>query len=70
MDGNALLVAYVQIRGETFERRAVTVGDSDGQWTTVLSGVRAGEYVVTSGAYQIRLSSLNTSEISDHGHVH
>jgi RND family efflux transporter MFP subunit len=70
MDENGLLVAYVQIGGETFERRAVTVGDTDGQWTTVLSGVRAGEYVVTRGAYQIRLSSLNTSEISDHGHVH
>jgi hypothetical protein len=25
---------------------------------------------VTRGAFQIRLSSLNTSEISDHGHVH
>jgi multidrug efflux pump subunit AcrA (membrane-fusion protein) len=69
-DENGLLVAYVQIGGETFERRAVTVGDTDGQWTTILSGVRPGEYVVTRGAYQIRLSSLNTSEISDHGHVH
>jgi cobalt-zinc-cadmium efflux system membrane fusion protein len=69
-DENGFLVAYVQIGGETFERRAVTVGHSDGQWTTVLSGVRPGEYVVTRGAFQIRLSSLNTSEISDHGHVH
>jgi RND family efflux transporter MFP subunit len=70
MDENGILVAYVQIGGETFERRAVSVGDTDGQWTTILSGVRLGDYVVTRGAYQIRLSSLNTSEISDHGHVH
>ena len=69
-DENGILVAYVQIGGETFERRAVTVGDSDGQWTTILSGVRPGEYVVTDGAYQVRLASLNTSELSDHGHVH
>jgi RND family efflux transporter MFP subunit len=70
MDENGVMVAYVQIGGETFERRAVSVGDTDGQWTTILSGVREGEYVVTRGAYQVRLSSLNTSEISDHGHVH
>ena len=70
MDENGFTVAYVQIGGETFERRAVSVGETDGQWTTILSGVRPGEYVVTRGAFQIRLSSLNTSEISDHGHVH
>lgn len=70
VDEDGLLVAYVQIGGETFERRAVTVGPSDGAWTTVLSGVRRGERVVTQGQYQIKLSSLNTSEISDHGHPH
>ena len=70
VDEDGLLVAYVQIGGETFERRAVTVGATDGEWTVVLSGVRRGERVVTSGQYQIKLSSLNTSEISDHGHPH
>jgi len=69
-DEDGLLVAYVQISGESFERRAVTVGATDGQWTTILSGVRRGERVVTRGQYQIKLSSLNTSEISDHGHPH
>jgi len=70
VDEDGLLVAYVQIGGETFERRAVNVGASDGQWTVVLAGVRRGERVVTRGQYQIKLSSLNTSEISDHGHPH
>ncbi|GMV05223.1 MAG: hypothetical protein AMXMBFR53_15020 [Gemmatimonadota bacterium] len=70
VDEDGLLVAYVQIGGETFERRAVSVGATDGQWTVVLSGVRRGEHVVTRGHYQIKLSSLNTSEISDHGHPH
>lgn len=69
-DEDGLLVVYVQISGETFERRAVTVGATDGQWTTLLSGVRLGERVVIRGQYQIKLSSLNTSEISDHGHPH
>jgi RND family efflux transporter MFP subunit len=70
VDEDGLLVAYVQIGGESFERRAVSVGATDGQWTVVLSGVRRGERVVTVGQYQIKLSSLNTSEISDHGHPH
>jgi RND family efflux transporter MFP subunit len=70
VDEDGLLVAYVQIGGETFERRALTVGATDGEWTTVLSGVRRGERVVTRGQYQIKLGSLNTSEISDHGHPH
>lgn len=70
VDEDGLLVAYVQIGGETFERRAVTVGASDGQFTVVLSGVRRGERVVTRGQYQVKLSSLNTGEISDHGHPH
>lgn len=69
-DEDGLLVAYVQIGGETFERRAVTVAADDGQWSVVTSGVRPGERVVTRGQYQIKLSSLNTSEISDHGHPH
>lgn len=70
MDEDGIQVAYVQIGGETFERRAVTTGPTDGQWTVVTSGVRRGERVVTRGQYQIKLASLNTSEISDHGHAH
>ena len=69
-DENGMLVAYVQLGGESFERRPVTIGESDGQWTTILSGLQPGEHVVTRGAYQVRLASLNTSELSDHGHVH
>jgi multidrug efflux pump subunit AcrA (membrane-fusion protein) len=69
-DEDGLFVAYVQIGGETFERRAVRIGPSDGEWTLVESGIRPGERVVTLGAYQVKLASLNTSELSDHGHVH
>jgi RND family efflux transporter MFP subunit len=70
VDEDGVLVSYVQIAGESFERRAVEVGATDGEWTIVLSGVRRGERVVTRGQYPIKLSSLNTSEISDHGHPH
>ena len=68
-DENGLSVIYVKITGSTFERRVVDVGASDGSWTLVLSGVDPGEQVVTTGAYQVNLASLGTSEPSD-GHSH
>jgi RND family efflux transporter MFP subunit len=67
-DGQA--VTYVQTEGESFERRPLALGATDGSYTLVERGVAAGEYVVTKGAYQVYLASLNTSEISDHGHPH
>ncbi len=63
-------VAYVQTGGESFERRTLTLGPSDGEWTIVEAGVQFSERVVTLGAYQVRLASLSTSEIADHGHPH
>ncbi len=67
---DALDVAYVQVGGESFERRVLALGPSDGEWTLVTGGIRSGERVVTEGAYQVRLASLNASEIADHGHPH
>lgn len=67
---DALDVAYVQVGGESFERRVLALGPSDGKWTLVTGGILAGERVVTEGAYQVRLASLNASEIADHGHPH
>jgi len=67
---DGLSVAYVQLGGESFDRRVLTLGPSDGEWTLVTNGIHPGERVVTEGAYQVRLASLNTSEIADHGHPH
>ena len=63
-------VAYVQIGGELFERRVLTLGPTDGQWTIVRRGVSQGERVVSVGAYQVRLAALNPDAVSDHGHPH
>lgn len=63
-------VTYVQTEGESFERRPLVLGATDGRYTLVERGLEAGEYVVTQGAYQVYLASLNTSEIGDHGHPH
>ncbi len=69
LDDNGTPVAYVQAGGETFERRALTVGASDALRTQVLEGVRAGEMVVTAGAYQVRLASMSGSSFAG-AHAH
>jgi RND family efflux transporter MFP subunit len=63
-------VAYVQTGGESFERRPLELGPTDGQYTLVERGVQAGEHVVTNGAYQVYLASLNSSQMAGHGHPH
>jgi RND family efflux transporter MFP subunit len=62
-------VAFVQLGGETFARRDLALGIRDGEWVEVLSGVAAGERVVTQGAFAIRLASAS-SAIPAHGHEH
>lgn len=62
-------VAYVQVHGEAFEKRDLTVGGADGGRTLVLSGIRPGEFVVTGAPYQVRLASLSTA-VPAEGHAH
>ena len=62
-------VVYVQPEGERFERREIQPGGTSEGRTVVLSGIKAGERVVTGAAYQVRLASLSTS-VPAHGHEH
>jgi len=62
-------IVFVQREGEVFERRPVSLGARAGNVVQVTSGIRAGERVVTSGAYLVRLASLST-QVPSHGHVH
>jgi len=62
-------IVFVQVEGEAFERRPVSLGVREGEWVQVTSGVKPGEHIVTKGAYLVRLASLSTS-VPAHGHVH
>ena len=69
LDDNGQPVAFVQTGGESFERRRLRPGESDGARTVVLEGLRPGEMVVTEGAYQVRLASMSNTPMSgDHAH--
>jgi len=60
---------YVQTEGESFEKREVEIGISDGLSIQLLSGVTEGEHVVTVGIYQIKMASMS-DQMPAHGHVH
>lgn len=62
-------IAFVQLSGETFEKRELTLGIRDEGWAQVLSGLKEGERVVTRGAYAVKLASMVTA-IPAHGHAH
>jgi len=69
LDDNGRPIVFVQVEGETFERRDVVLGGREGELTLVRRGVSAGERVVSGAAYQVRLASLSTS-VPAHGHEH
>lgn len=62
-------IVFVMLEGESFERRPVRLGIRSNRWVEVLDGVKAGEHVVSRGAYEIKLQS-SAGSVPAHGHVH
>ncbi|WP_338409217.1 efflux RND transporter periplasmic adaptor subunit [uncultured Flavobacterium sp.] len=69
IEEQGLFYVYVQTGGESFQKREVKLGASDGVNVQVLSGITQGERVVTKGGYQIKLSSASGT-LPAHGHEH
>lgn len=62
-------VAFVQVEGERFERRALVLGTKSRGLVEVRDGLTAGEHVVVEGAYEVKLAGASGA-IPQHGHVH
>lgn len=69
LDEDGRAVVYVQLSGERFEKREVTVQAVDGTRAIVSGQIAVGERIVTGAAYQVRLASLSTS-VPAEGHEH
>ncbi len=61
-------IVYVLLSGEEFERREVQLGDEYSGKVAVLTGLKAGERVVTQGAYQLKLQELRPADAGAHSH--
>lgn len=60
---------YLQLDEEGYKKQEVTLGANNGKEVQILSGLKAGDRVVTKGAYQVRLASAS-SAIPAHSHEH
>ena len=59
----------VELSGESFERRSVTIGRKNGAQVEIKDGLLVGEYVVSKGAYQVKMASMS-GQVPAHGHDH
>ena len=62
-------VVFVQVAGESFERRAVELGNRESGLVQITGDVAVGERVVMRGAPFIRLAALSP-QVPAHGHTH
>lgn len=62
-------VVYLQVEGESFERRLVKTGIESPEGIEIVDGIDEGDRVVSVGAYDVALAGRST-EVPDHGHVH
>ena len=68
-DEQGLNFVYIQTDPTCYERREVTIGQTDGERVEIKSGLKADEKVVTEGAVQVRLAGASTA-IPGHTHNH
>ncbi len=60
---------YLQLDEEGYKKQEVAIGTDNGQSVRILSGVKAGDRVVTEGAYQVKLASVSNA-LPAHSHEH
>ena len=69
VEDEGIKVVYVK-ESNRYERRPVTVGTISYQQAEILSGIEAGEEVVTAGAYQLKNMRKGGAEEGDHHDDH
>lgn len=67
-EAQGLYYVYVQLDAECYERREVALGASNGEEIQLLSGINAGERVVTRGAINVKMAAA--SGAIPHSHQH
>ncbi|MBL4560809.1 MAG: efflux RND transporter periplasmic adaptor subunit [Labilibaculum sp.] len=69
LEDQGLKYVFVQLSGESFEKRFVNIGVSNGREVEITSGIKAGERVVSKGAYFVKLASM-AGALPAHAHEH
>jgi len=61
---------FVQLTPESFEKREIKIGKTDGSKTEVISGLMSAERIVTKGGMLVKLAAVTNSLDPHAGHVH
>lgn len=67
-EGQGLYFVYLQTSDHTYRRQEVRIGATDGSRVEILSGLHAGDRVVTRGTTQVRLAA--NASVAPEGHKH
>jgi membrane fusion protein, heavy metal efflux system len=62
--------AFVQIHPESFEKREVFIGKTDGIYTEILRGLNENERIVSRGALIVKMAAASSTIDPHSGHVH
>ncbi len=60
---------FIEHADGDFEKRFISPGNTDGEFTHVISGLHESESIVVEGAYQVKLSMMTTIP-NTHNHNH
>ncbi len=61
---------FIQLNPESFEKREVKIGNTNGAKTEILSGLKPTERIVSRGGILVKLASVSNSLDPHAGHVH
>ncbi len=61
---------FVQVHPESFVKRQVHAGQSDGLFTGIAKGLTEGERVITSGAIMVKMAASSGNLDPHAGHIH
>lgn len=67
-ESQGIYFVYIQTHTDAYRRQVISIGSTDGLRTEVLSGVKAGDRIVTKGVTQVRLAA-NSGAVPE-GHHH
>lgn len=60
---------YIQVTGESYTKRSVSLGENDGKRVEIIEGLNPGERIITEGVMLLKAASMVTGE-TGHGHNH
>ena len=69
-DSGGNKVCFIQLGGETFEKRAIELGLEGQDYIQILAGAQEGEKVVVQGGYQVKLAAEASGKKVGEGHFH